>query len=139
MKLLHYFLAIPLFVVAAWAIYGAESADGISFLLWPQEKATISWNTKLVLFVFLLYGYICGRIGAWFAYAPTRKALRQQKKANRALEKEQSELNKTVSGLKQNVSALQEQAKAAETASDNTQNKGILARIKQKFAASKKA
>ena len=132
MKLLHYFLAIPLFVIAAWAIYGAESADGVSFILWAHTQ-TDSLNVQLVLFVFLLYGYICGRIGAWFAHSPTRRELRRQKKANRALAKEQDELNKTVSGLKQNMTALQEKAKAAENAP--APNKSILAQIKQKFGA----
>jgi cell division protein FtsB len=136
MKLLHYILALPLFIIAAWAIYSAESTDGITFLLWPQDKTSISWNTQLVLFVFLLYGYICGRIGAWFAQAPMRRELRLQKKANRNLTKEQNELNKTVSGLKQNVTALQEQAKIAVNSTE-TDESGILAKIKYKFLPKK--
>jgi cell division protein FtsB len=136
MKLLHYVLALPLFIIAAWAIYGAESSDGITFILWPQEKTSISWNTQIVLFVFLLYGYVCGRIGAWFAQAPIRKELRLQKKANRTLTKEQDELNKTVDGLKQNVTALQEQAKIAGNNSNADKN-SIFAKIKRKFSSEK--
>ena len=137
MKFLHYILALPFVIFAAWAIYSAESADGVSFVLWHNEDALISWNVKLVLLVTLLYGYIGGRVGSWFAGAPMRRELKKQRKANKVLTKEQDELNKTVSGLKQNVSALQEQAKA--TKSTSASSEGIIAQIKQKFAAKKGA
>lgn len=134
MKFLHYIWALPFILFAAWAIYSADSADGIAFVLWPQEKTVISWNVKLVLLVTLLYGYVGGRIGSWFAQAPVRRELKQQKKANKILTKEHSELNKTVDGLKQNVSMLQEKAKTTEAIGAGS-NKGILAKIKQKFGS----
>ena len=136
MKLIHYILAFLFFVFAAWVIYSAESADGITFVLWPQEKTMNSWNVKLVLLTVLCYGYIGGRIASWFAQAPIRKELRQQRKVNKVLSKEQTELNKTVDGLKQNVSALQEQAKAAGQTS-TAKEKGIMTQIKQKFCSKK--
>ncbi len=132
MKFLHYIWALPFILFAAWAIYSADSADGIAFVLWPQEKTVTSWNVKLVLLVTLIYGYIGGRVGAWFAQAPVRRELKKQKKANKILAKEQDELNKTVDGLKQNVSALQEKAKAKEN-NATSPNNGIMAKIKQKF------
>lgn len=134
MKFLHYIWVLPFIIFAAWAIYSADSTDGIAFILWPQEKTVISWNVKLVLLVTLIYGYIGGRVGAWFAQAPVRRELKKQKKANKILTKEQSELNKTVDGLKQNVSALKEKAKATESGV-KAENKGIIARIKQKFGS----
>lgn len=107
MKVLHLLIVIPLLVAAAWIIYGAESAlEGISFAWSPQNCV----NTKLVLVLFLLFGYIMGRIGAWFGYATLRAELRKQRKANKALNKEQAKLNQTVSGLKQDIIGLQEKA-----------------------------
>ena len=97
----------------------------------------MSWNTKLVLFAFLAYGYLFGRISAWFSAAPMRKELRLQKKANKTLTKEQDVLTKTVSGLKQNVSELQQQAKSNENIQQSVANNSIMAKIKQKFHASK--
>lgn len=138
MKFLHYLIALPLLLIAAWAIYNAESNDGIAFTLWPYDKTTDSFNMQLILFLFLLYGYICGRVSSWFAHAPLRKALRQEKRANKNLTKEQSKLNQTVSGLQQNINNLQEQAKAQESAAKSAINKetmGLLAKIKEKFAA----
>lgn len=107
MKFLHYLIVIPLLAVAAWGIYTADQeGDGI-LCTWYQKP----FDTKLVLLIFLIYGYIIGRIGAWFGYSPLRRDLRQQKKANKALNKEQAKLNETVSGLKQDIAGLQEKAK----------------------------
>lgn len=138
MKLLHYILALPLIAVAAWAIYCADSADGIAFSFWSGESEQESFSTKLILFVFLIYGYFCGRLGAWFANAPVRHELRRQKRANKMLSKEQTKLNETVSGLQQNVASLQEKAKA-QSAAENTQKKGWAGKIKSKFATKKEA
>ena len=135
MKFLHYILALPFIIFAAWVIYSADSADGVSFMLWPQEQSVNKWNVQLVLLVVLLYGYIGGRIGAWFAQAPIRSELKKQLKANKVLSKEQNELNKTVNGLKQNVSALQEQAKIAQSVP--TSETGIFAHIKNRFSTKK--
>ena len=66
-----------------------------------------------------------------------RKELRLQKKANKTLTKEQDVLTKTVSGLKQNVSELQQQAKSNENIQQSVANNSIMAKIKQKFHASK--
>ena len=106
MKFLHYLIVIPLLAVAVWAIYTADpEGDGIP-CMWYSKP----FDTKLVLLIFLVYGYIIGRIGAWFGYSPLRRDLRRQKKANKVLNKEQAKLNETVSGLKQDIAGLQEKA-----------------------------
>lgn len=139
MKLLHYIFALPLIVIAALVIYCAESNEGVSFDF-GTFGVTPGYNTRLVLFLFLLYGYICGRVGAWFAHAPVRHELRRQKKANRALSKEQSKLNETVTGLQQNVATLQqEKAKAQAAASVNKETLGWVNKVKDKFATPKGA
>lgn len=108
MKILHYLIIIPLVAVAMWVIYNADaSAEGIFFAPWPQDCV----DTKLVLTAFLVFGYLLGRIGAWFGYSPLRSDLRKEKKANKALNKEQVKLNETVSGLKLDIAGLQEKAR----------------------------
>lgn len=104
MKFLHYLIIVPLIAAAAYAIYGADpEGDGI-----PCEWYSKPFDTKLVLVIFLVYGYLMGRISAWFGYSPLRCELRRQKKTNKALSKEQAKLNETVSGLKQDIAGLQE-------------------------------
>ena len=106
MKFLHYLIVIPLLAVAVLAIYTADpEGDGIPCMWYSKPFAT-----KLVLLIFLVYGYIIGRIGAWFGYSPLRRDLRRQRKANKVLNKEQAKLNETVSGLKQDIAGLQEKA-----------------------------
>ena len=106
MRFLHYIFIIPLFALAAWAVYTADpEGEGIP-CSWYQKP----FDTKLVLVIFLIYGYIVGRIDAWFGYSPLRRDLRRQKKANKALNKEQAKLNETVSGLKHDIAGLQEKA-----------------------------
>ena len=63
--------------------------------------------------MFFIFGYILGRVGAWFSYSPVRHALRMQRKENRLLNKEQAKLNETVSGLKQDI--LREKAQKGQT------------------------
>lgn len=138
MKLLHYILALPLIAVAAWAIYCADSADGITFSFWSGDNEQESFSTKLILFVFLIYGYFCGRLGAWFANAPVRHELRRQRKANKVLSKEQTKLNETVNGLQQNVATLQEKAKA-QAATESSKKQSWAGKFKSKFAAKKEA
>lgn len=108
MRILHYLIVIPLVAAAVWVIYNADSsAEGIFFAPWPQDCV----DTKLVLTAFLVFGYVVGRIGAWFGYSPLRRELRKEKKANRVLNKEQLKLNETVSGLKLDIAGLQEKAR----------------------------
>ena len=110
MKLLHYLIVLPLIAVAIWAIIGVE-AEGIRFPYGPEE----GFKAQYVLAVFLLLGYLLGRIGAWFGYAPLRRDLRMQKKTNRALNKEQAKLNETVTGLKQDIIGMQAKVKQEDT------------------------
>ena len=140
MKLLHYLIEIPLILIALWGIYNAQvSGDKLVFSLWPFENE-MQVNTKLLLFIFVLYGYLWGRINSWFGMAPMRKELKQQKKANKALNKEQEKLNETVSGLKQNIAALEQQAKANAEVQKSAESKKIgkiqqwFVSIKNKFA-----
>jgi len=117
-KILHYLFEIPAIAVAVWGIYNAQiDENGITLSLWPLES-DIHANTALVLFCFLLYGFIWGKINSWFGYSPLRRDLRQQRKANKNLNKEQEKLNETVSGLKQNIQGLIEQTKATPPAKD---------------------
>ena len=140
MKLLHYLIEIPLILIALWGIYNAQvSGDKLVFSLWPFENE-MQVNTKLLLFIFVLYGYLWGRINSWFGMAPMRKELKQQKKANKALNKEQEKLNETVSGLKQNIAGLEQQAKANAEVQKSAEPKEIgkiqqwFVSIKNKFA-----
>lgn len=108
MRFLHYLVIIPLLAAAIWGVYMAESsADGIVFVMWSEAPA----KTKVVLGCCILFGYIIGRINAWFDYAPLRRKLRQQIKANKNLNKEQVKLSQTVTTLKQDIIGLQEKAK----------------------------
>ena len=140
MKLLHYLIEIPLILIALWGIYNAQvSGDKLVFSLWPFENE-MQVNTKLLLFIFVLYGYLWGRINSWFGMAPMRKELKQQKKANKVLNKEQEKLNETVSGLKQNIAGLEQQAKANAEVQKSDESKKIgkiqqwFVSIKNKFA-----
>ena len=135
MKFLHYLIVIPLLAVAAWAIYTADpEGEGIP-CTWYQKP----FDTKLVLVIFLLYGYILGRIGAWFGYSPLRRDLRRQKKANKVLNKEQTKLNETVSGLKQDIAGLQEKAQNQVAAAEENKKdiKAWWKGFKQKMTAKK--
>lgn len=112
MKLLHYLIEIPFVLVALLGVYNAQvSEDKFVLSLWPLDSE-MHINTRLVLFVLLVYGFVWGKINSWFDAAPVRKELKQQRKTNKALNKEQEKLNETVSGLKQNIAGLEEQAKA---------------------------
>ena len=113
MKLLHYLIEIPFVLAALWGIYNAQvSEDKFVMSLWPLDSE-MHINTKLVLFIFLTYGFVWGKINSWFGAAPVRKELKLQRKTNKALNKEQEKLNETVSGLKQNIAGLEQQAKAS--------------------------
>ncbi|MBQ7633753.1 MAG: hypothetical protein IJS88_06545 [Alphaproteobacteria bacterium] len=120
MKFLHYLVILPLFGVALWAIFGAETVtetNGIRFPFGPED----GFKTQYVLTVFLIFGYFTGRIGAWFGYSPLRRDLRVQKKTNKALNKEQIKLNETVTGLKQDIIGMQ--AKVQQTPNTNKEIK----------------
>jgi cell division protein FtsB len=136
MKFLHYLIVIPLLAVAVLAIYTADpEGDGIP-CMWYSKP----FDTKLVLLIFLVYGYIIGRIGAWFGYSPLRRDLRRQKKANKVLNKEQAKLNETVSGLKQDIAGLQEKAQKEAQHIAEEEKKDIKAwwnGFKQKITAKK--
>ena len=135
MKFLHYLIIIPMLAIAAYAIYGADpEGDGI-----PCEWYSKPFDTKLVLIVFLVYGYLMGRIGAWFGYSPLRRDLRRQKKANKVLNKEQAKLNETVSGLKQDIAGLQEKAQkeTPENADEKKEIKVWWSGFKQKINSKK--
>ena len=113
MKLLHYLIEIPFVLAALWGIYNAQvSEDKFVMSLWPLDSE-MHINTKLVLFIFLTYGFVWGKINSWVGAAPVRKELKLQRKTNKALNKEQEKLNETVSGLKQNIAGLEQQAKAS--------------------------
>ena len=89
MKLLHYLIEIPFVLAALWGIYNAQvSEDKFVMSLWPLDSE-MHINTKLVLFIFLTYGFVWGKINSWFGAAPVRKELKLQRKTNKALNKEQ--------------------------------------------------
>lgn len=108
MKFLHFLIILPFAAVAVWAICcAASSTDGISFAPWKEYFV----NPHLVLACATIFGYLMGRIGAWFGYSVVRRDLRAQRRTNQALNKEHVKLNETVTGLKQDLVGLQEKAK----------------------------
>ena len=140
MKLLHYLIEILFVLAALWGIYNAQvSEDKFVMSLWPLDSE-MHINTKLVLFIFLTYGFVWGKINSWFGAAPVRKELKLQRKTNKALNKEQEKLNETVSGLKQNIAGLEQQAKANAEVQKSAESKEIgkiqqwFVSIKNKFA-----
>ena len=107
MVFLYYVLVLPIVAVIAWLLYGVEtSAEGISF--YPYTYDCI--NPQVVLFVFLIVGYLIGKLNSFFNYLPIRRDLRMQRKANKELNQEHEKLNTTVIGLKQDIMGLQQKA-----------------------------
>ncbi len=137
MKFLYYLISLPLLILALWAVYGIEASEGVTFILWPENTL----NIKLILCAFLLYGFICGRLASWFAYAPMRRDLRLQKKANKALSKEHNKLNETVNGLQQNLDGLKEQVKKQEmpVSPVSQETRSWLSQVKDKFSIPKES
>lgn len=105
MKFLQYLIILPFAIIAILAASNAEicpELKGVCFQTVNMEGVE-GFKLETVLAVFFIFGYILGRISAWFGYSPIRRALRMQRKANRALNKEQAKLTETVSGLKQDI------------------------------------
>lgn len=133
MKFLHYIFEVPIIIIAGWGIYNTQIIDNkLTLYLWPLE-ADVYVKTPLLLFAVLLYGYIWGKINAWFKYSPLRRDLRMQKKANKALNKEHEKLNETVSDLKQNLAGLQGQTNKAN--SQLSVFKSFTEKMKSKFSS----
>lgn len=124
MKFLHYLIILPFVIIAILVASDAEICSDIKGVCFQAIKLSDYEGFKLetVLAVFFIFGYILGRVGAWFSYSPVRQALRMQRKENRVLNKEQAKLNETVSGLKQDIVGLREKAQKAQAASDGKQN-----------------
>lgn len=136
-KILHYLFEIPVIAVAVWGLYNAQTDEnGIVISLWPLDSE-IHARTALVLFCFLLYGFIWGRISSWFGYSSVRSDLRRQRKANRDLNREQEKLNETVSGLKQNIQGLMEQKVQKENIPAESGKSSFWQKIKTKVSAAK--
>lgn len=137
MKLLHYIVELPLVIFAIWGIYNVKIMDeGLVLSLWPFERV-IKVNTLPMLATFIVFGYLWGRINAWFKYAPLRRDLRLQRKTNRVLNKEHEKLNETVTGLKQDIQGLQEQAKANLSDYSDESKKNWFSSIKDRFNSKK--
>lgn len=137
MKLLHYIVELPLVIFAIWGIYNVKIMDeGLVLSLWPFERV-IKVNTLPMLATFIVFGYLWGRINAWFKYAPLRRDLRLQRKTNRVLNKEHEKLNETVTGLKQDIQGLQEQAKANLSDYSDEPQKNWFSSIKDRFNSKK--
>lgn len=111
MRFLHYLIILPFVIIAILVASDAEICSDIKGVCFQAIKLNGYEGFKLetVLAVFFIFGYILGRVGAWFSYSPVRQALRMQLKANRVLNKEQAKLNETVSGLKQDIVGLKAQ------------------------------
>lgn len=105
MKFFQYLIILPFVIIAILAASDAEICSETRAVCFQSVKLEGYGGFKLetVLAVFFIFGYLLGRISAWFGYSPVRSALRMQRKANRALNKEQVKLNETVSGLKQDI------------------------------------
>ena len=141
MKLLHYLIILPLAALAIWAVLSAEVCAESKGICFPVKlKDADGFKVQSVLAVFLLFGYILGRIGAWFGYSPLRRDLRRQRKANRALNKEHLRLNETVTGLKHDIIGIQEKAKKEieeATAKENQQAQTWWHKFKKHLAPQK--
>lgn len=105
MKFFQYLIILPFVIIALLAVTDADICSETQAVCFRSIKLEGSGGFKLgtVLVVFLIFGYLLGRISAWFGYSPIRRALRIQRRENRALNKEQAKLNETVSGLKQDI------------------------------------
>lgn len=141
MKFFHYLIILPLVAFAVWAVLSAEicaESKGICFPI--KLKDADGFKVQSVLAVFLIFGYLLGRIGAWFGYSPLRRDLRRQKKANRVLNKEHLRLNETVTGLKQDIIGIQEKAKKEieeATSPDKQAEQNWWNKFKKKFSPKK--
>lgn len=123
MWLLKVFVMLPLAVfLGVFLIQNNEFVD-----LWPIPDFKIA--VCVVYFVFLVLGYIVGRIDAWVTYAPLRATIRKQKKENKVLFKEHAKLNQQHEKLNQQFSSLQEaEKKEKKSFSLNNKIKGWFSR-----------
>lgn len=141
MKFLHYLIILPLAALAVWAVLSAEICAESKGICFPFKLKDIDgFKVQSVLAVFLIFGYLLGRIGAWFGYSPLRSDLRRQKKANKVLNKEHLKLNETVTGLKQDIIGFQEKAKKEieeATSKENREADNWWQKFKGQFAPKK--
>ena len=125
MWVLKILIAFP--VLAFFVIFLIQNNELVS--LWPLTN--MDWfpvekvGTSVVYFVLLCLGYFVGRISGWFAYAPFRAMLRQQKKENKVLSKEHEKLNHEHEKLNQQYTNLQEEAEKTEKHNKFSLNKKI--------------
>ncbi len=93
--------------------------------LWPIPESTFMVGVSVVYLALFFFGYLCGRISAWSAYAPLRAQLRKQKKENKVLTKEHEKLNVEHEKLNHQITSLQEEADRAERANGFSLNQKI--------------
>lgn len=137
MRLLRYFLNIPILILLIWLLFDAKPSEkGIEFSFLPQDYV----KTVPALFAFFLFGYLFARLDAWFSYAPLRRALRLKQKENKALNKEHVKLHETVDSLKHNIEGLKEKSnRDALINGENAQKSSFFSRLKNKFFTKKGA
>lgn len=80
--------------------------------VWPIPDLKVA--VSVVYFILFCFGYLCGRVSAWSAYAPLRAMLRKQKKENKVLSKEHEKLNHEHERLNQQITILQEEVDKGE-------------------------
>ncbi len=97
MSFVKMIIGLPLIVIVA--VFAFVNNDMAVFSLWPFDiEITISLSVAII--VFIVFGYIVGKLDSWLSYAPLRSALRAQQKQNKKLNREQQELAGKVESLK---------------------------------------
>ncbi len=97
MSFVKMIIGLPLIVIVA--VFAFVNNDMAVFSLWPFDiEITISLSVAIIVFV--VFGYIVGKLDSWLSYAPLRSALRAQQKQNKKLSREQQDLAGKIESLK---------------------------------------
>ena len=92
-------MIVGLSLIIIIAIFAFMNNDMTSFEFWPFN-VEVKVTQSVAIIVFLLIGYIIGKVDSWMSYSPMRKALRCQLRQNKKLNAQHQKLNETVQDLK---------------------------------------
>lgn len=92
----------------------------------------VTLSLSLLILALFVTGYIVGRIDGYFANAPLRSKLRENKKAAKILNKEHQKLGKEHEKLNANFSHLKEDWEQLKTSKENQQEPKIS--LKNRFS-----
>lgn len=85
MRLVHWFITLPLAVVAV--IFAVSNRDTVIVTFWPLP-VTLAAPLYLVVLLAVLVGFLFGELVAWINAGRTRRALRENGRRIQALERE---------------------------------------------------